>query len=86
MKMRSFKDASTLAKSATILATIFLISAGLCGIATMVPSNGFQNNDLAISIAGAIGIIGSSIGLASVGITVLVQFLTRKITGKEPPP
>jgi hypothetical protein len=52
----------------------------------MVPSNGFQNNDLAISIAGAIGIIGSSIGLASVGITVLVQFLTRKITGKEPPP
>ena len=82
----SFKDASILSKAAAVLAIIFLISVGLCGIAGVVPSHGFQNRDLAFSLAGAIGLIASAIGLAIVGIIALINHFRRSMSDKDPPP
>lgn len=82
----SFKHASTLAKATTILAIIFLVSAGLCGYEVLNPSAGHRIFDEVLGIAILIGMIGSTVGLIGIGIIAIINYFRRSITGKEPPP
>jgi uncharacterized membrane protein len=83
----SFKDSSVFAKATTILATVFVLSFGLCGLALLLPSGvPHPKRDVALGVAISVGLISSALGFLILVIIAIINYLRRSITGKEPPP
>lgn len=80
----SFKEASFLAKSTVILVAVFLVSCGLCGYEIIHGSatNSFLDNALGVAIL--IGMITSTVGLALIVISGIVNHFRRSMSDKDP--
>jgi len=80
--MGSFwKDASGLAKAATIFAVLGTLSFGICGIGWVFPKTTDGYGIWGVGILAAIGLVVSVLGLLVVSILGIAKFLIDTVSG-----
>jgi hypothetical protein len=68
-----WNELTDLAKAATLLGAVGIVSLGLCGVSAI------GNDLLNVALLGALGLIASAAGLLLLGILVLIRWLVGLI-------